>query len=120
MSILRSPRAAVVTGALMLVPLAMANAIVADRVEPFFSLVRPGPHPSAFEYVLLVVVLTMLPVGAFIAARPMVEGWLDGTRRVYALNVVVATFLLVIFFAVSAALGDEIYRCDVLRVPNCD
>jgi hypothetical protein len=109
------PRSAAVVGLLLTVPLALLNAIIGDRVEPFFSLIRPGLHTSPGEYVLLVAVLLLLPMGAVIAIRPMLE-----TRRLYLVNAAVAALLLVAFVAVSIGLGSDIYRCDVLRIPNCD
>ncbi len=62
------------------------NAIVANRIEPYFSLIRPGPHTSPREYVLLFVVVCLIPVGAFVAARPLLRKEADGTRRFYAMN----------------------------------
>lgn len=95
------------------------NAIVANRIEPYFSLIRPGPHTSAREYVLLFVVMFLILVGAFVAARPLLRK-ADGTRRFYAVNAVFAAFLCLAFVVLSGALGTEIYRCDVLKIPNCD
>ena len=45
---------------------------------------------------------------------------LGATRRVYWLNTIVSALMLVLFTALSVALGTEIYRCDVLGIPNCD
>jgi hypothetical protein len=91
-----------------------------QRIEPFFSFIRPGPHTSPFEYLLLFAVLGSLPVGAAIAARPLFERGADGKRRIYLLNVLLATFMLAAFVVLSVGLGAEIYRCDVLMIPNCD
>ena len=107
-------------GALTLAPLAALNAIVGDRIEPFFLLIRPGPHTGAAEYALLIAVLLLLPVGAFIAARPLAGRGPAGLRPIHALNGAVAVCLAIAFVAISFGLGDEIYRCDVLRLPACD
>lgn len=48
----RDPRIAVLLGGLCVLPFLAANAIVANKVEPLFSFIRPGPHTSAFEYAL--------------------------------------------------------------------
>jgi len=114
------PVAAAFTGGLFMVPFAAANAIVGNRIEPFFSFIRPGPHTSAFEYVLLAVILACLPVGAFIAARPMLKRGADGGWRVHLVNAVLALVMLALFVILSAGLGADIYRCDVLYIPNCD
>ena len=113
------PGAAALIGGLFMVPFAAANAIVGNRIEPFFSFIRPEGHTSAFEYVLLAVVLACLPVGAFVAAEPMLRRRTDG-RRVHLVNLAVALALLVLFVILSIGLGSDIYRCDVLQIPNCD
>ena len=113
------PTSAALTGALLTMPLLAANAIVANRVEPLFSWIRPGPHTSRFEYLLLFVVLACLPLGAFIAARPMFAGR-DGRRQFHVLNAFVAIVMLGVFAVVAVALGGDIYRCDIQQIANCD
>jgi hypothetical protein len=79
----RSPKAAALFGALLLLPFVAANAIVGYRLEPFSSFIRPGLNTSRFEYGLLAFVLGCMPVGAFIAARPLFDKRAHPTRRVY-------------------------------------
>lgn len=72
MSILVSgPGVAALLGALCVLPFVVANAIVANRIEPFFSFIRAGPHTSAVEVLVLAIVVARLPLGAFVAARPL-------------------------------------------------
>ena len=106
-------------GASLALPFLIVNAIVGNRVEPFFSMIRPGLHTSGFEYVLLTVLLLCLPAGAFIALRPILVGRQE-RRPIHLLNGVLATVMLVFFVAVCIGLGTDIYRCDVLLIPNCD
>lgn len=114
------PTAAAVRGSLLLLPFVIANTIVANRIEPFFSLIRPGAHSSPREYVLLAVVLLLIPLGALVAALPLLARDATGARRFHPLNAVLAGFLLAVFFALAAGLGAEIYRCDILGLTNCD
>lgn len=109
------PGVSAMYGMLCAIPLLVANAIVANRIEPFFTMIRPGPHTSAREYVLLVVVISLLAVGAFIAARPMFLN-----RRFYVANGFSTAILALAFVAIAVALGTEIYRCDILGISNCD
>ena len=109
------PTAAALLGALFVVPFLLLNAIVAARIEPFFSLLRPGLHTSPQEYVLLPVVLLLVPIGAFIALRPMLRH-----RRLYVVNSLLAILLLVGFAAIAYGLGMDIYRCEILQIPGCD
>lgn len=115
-----NPTLAAISGSLFLLPFLTANAIVGNRIEPFFSLIRPGIHTSPREYVLLAVVLLLIPMGAFLAARPMLYPGKGARLRFYAVNAVLAALLCAIFVFVVVGLGSEIYRCDVLGVPNCD
>jgi hypothetical protein len=46
MTITARPAFAAVAGSLFLLPFFAANAIVGNRIEPFFSLIRPGLHTS--------------------------------------------------------------------------
>jgi hypothetical protein len=114
----RRPNAAALLGALCVLPFVAANTIVSNRIEPFFSLIRPGEHTSAFEYALLVVVIGCIAAGAYIAGRPVFDS--GASPRIYATNGALAAFLLVVFVVLSSVLGSEIYRCDVLGIPNCD
>ncbi len=119
-TITTNPKSAALISLLSVVPLVALNKIVGDRIEPFFSFIRPGIHTSPIEYVLLPIVLFLLPVGAFIAIRPMLRKGADVKRKLYPVNCILATLLLILFVLISVALGSEIYRCDILQTPNCD
>lgn len=119
-SLRANPGMAALAGMSLLLPFALMNAIVANRVDPFFSWIRPGMHTSPQEYVLLSAVLLLLPAGAAIALRPLMAKGPDGTRRFHLLNALVAASLLLVFAALAAGLGSDIYACDILQVPNCD
>jgi hypothetical protein len=61
--------------------------MIGNRVEPFFSLIRPGSQASPLEIGLLAVVLLLLSVGAWIAVRPILRKRSDRKRIFYVLNV---------------------------------
>ena len=115
-----NPKSAALVGFLLILPFLFLNMVVARRMEPLFSLIRPGLHTSPHEYVLLAFVLLLIPVGAFIAIRPMLQRGSDGKRKFYLANGILAAILLLVFVLLSVGLGSEIYRCDVLQIPNCD
>ena len=119
-NIATNPRSAALVGLLFLAPFVLLNAIVGNRIEPFFSLIRPGLHTSPFEYILLVIVLLLIPVGSFIAIRPLFQRRAEGKRIFYLVNIILAALLLIAFIMISVGLGSDIYRCDVLQIPNCD
>ncbi len=115
-----NPKSAALMGFLFALPFVVMNTIVGSRIEPFYSLIRPDTHTSPFEYVLLAVILLLLPVGGFIAVRPMFQKGADGKRKFYPVNIILAAILVTGFVALSIGLGSDIYRCDVLHIPNCD
>jgi hypothetical protein len=114
------PTIAALVGGLCVLPFLAANAVVANRIEPFFSWIRPGPHTSGFEYVLLAVVLGFIGLGAFIAGRPLFDRLAPRRPPILVLNGGLSAILLVVFLTLSVTLGGEIYRCDVIGIPNCD
>ncbi len=114
-----APRAAL-TGAAFALPFLVLNAIVGARVEPFFSLLRPGVHTGPLEYPLLALVLLLLPVGATVALQPMLRPGVEGRRSHPVANVLVAGTLIAVFAMLTVVLGEEIYRCEVLGIQNCD
>jgi len=114
------PYLAALAGLAFIAPAFIANAIVANRIEPFFSMIRPGPHTSTGEYVLLAIVLLLLPIGAFVALRPTIAKGEDGRRRLLPLNILIALAMVSLFVLISKEMGTEVYRCDVLKVANCD
>ena len=119
MDVSTRPGLTALAGLLLAVPFLTANAIVGNRIEPFFSLIRPGLHTSGREYVLLAVTLALIGAGTVIAARPILRRSPDGRRHFYP-NAVISAALGIFFIALVVGLGSDIYRCDVLQIPNCD
>lgn len=116
----RRPTFAAGAGLLLAAPFLLLNAIVANRIQPFFSWIRPGVETSPQEYVLLFAAVLLLPAGAYVALRPMLRRDDRGQHRFHIVNSIAAMALLAFFVLLVSALGPEIYRCDVLHVPNCD
>lgn len=114
------PRLAALAGLSLLIPFLVANAVVANRIEPLFSLIRPGAHTSAREYAVLAIVLLLMPAGALWAMLPSMGRDEAGRRRFYVMNCAVAVVLAAIFTVIASALGSEIYACEYLQIPNCD
>jgi hypothetical protein len=115
-----NPIVSALMGASLTVPFLALNAIIGNRTEPFFSLIRPGTDTSALEHVLLAVVLLCLPAGAFVVVRPMRGAQRARHRSSYLVNGLLAALILAVFLWLSIGLGSDINRCDVLQIPNCD
>jgi hypothetical protein len=111
---------ALLVGLALAVPFLALNAVVATQLEPLFSLVRPGIHTGPLEYPLLAFTLLLVATGAVVALLPVLRKSADGSRRYPVLNILVAGLLAAGFLVIAIALGEEIYRCDVLAQPFCD
>lgn len=114
------PVPAALIGFLLFLPFVSLNLIVGNRIEPFFSLIRPAAHTSRFEYALLITAILLILAGALVAFLPMAQRGPDGRRKFYLVNGIVGALLIAVFVLIAVALGEEIYRCDVLQIPNCD
>jgi hypothetical protein len=109
-----SSHAAAFRGFLFSLPFIFTNFVVSLRIEPIYSFL--GSFPSVRNSSFLPLILLLLfPVGAFIAIKPMLR-----KKKFYMANTMVALFLIVVFVVLFAVLGQELYRCDVLQIPNCD
>lgn len=117
-SISPNPNKAALIGFLFALPFVITNFIVALRIEPFylflgsFSVIRNSP-------IFPLLLLLLFPVGAFVAMRPSLKK-VDGKRKFYLTNSIVAIVLIVVFILLFTALEEELYRCNVLQIPNCD
>lgn len=107
-------------GLSLLLPFIILNGIVSNRIEPFFSWIRPGLYTGHLEYIVLFGVILLIPLGVYIAIHPMLQRVEKGQQQYYLLNVLVAIALSLVFIFLVSALGPEIYRCDILHIPNCD
>jgi hypothetical protein len=113
-----SSKSSAFVGFLFSLPFVITNFIVALRVEPFYSFL--GAFSAVRNSTLFPLLLTLLfPVGAFIALQPVLKKT-NGKRTFYLINIVVASIMLIAFLFLFFALAGDAYRCDVLKIPNCD
>ena len=96
----------------------LLNAIVAERIESFFSVVRPGDHIGPIS---TSVDRAFAAAGGSSGRAVADMAW----RRRWSAGVLagehpLAALLITGFLVPAIALGIEIYRCDVLQIPNCD
>lgn len=118
LKIIRNPNLAVLTGFLFALPFVIINFIVALRVEPFYSFlgsfgfIRNSPYFPLF-------LLILLPVGAYASVSPMLKKE-NSKRKIYFINIATTVILLAVFILMFVALAEELYRCEILKIPNCD
>src|SRR5689334_18157926 len=101
------PNQAALVGILFALPFLILNGVISQRIEPLFTLIRPGKHTSPLEIVLLTIIILLFPTGAFISALPIYR-----KKKFYPINIFAALALLAIFFMLSTVLLSELYRCD--------
>lgn len=111
-----NPGHSALKGFLFAIPFLVLNFIVVLRLEPFYSFLGSFPVIRNSPFLPLILLL-LFPVGVFIAVKPVFNG---GKRRVYLVNLGVAVIMAVMFVILFGALGEEFYRCGILKIPNCD
>lgn len=113
-----NPKSAAIVGFLFSLPFIIANFIVSLRIEPFYSFLEI--FPDVRNSTVLPLLLTCLfPIGAFVAIKPMLKTS-NGKRKFYLLNTILALIMISLFIFVFFPLLEDTYRCDVLKIPNCD
>jgi hypothetical protein len=112
-------RLSALLGSLLVLPLGLLWSIVMLGVEPSALATGQG-DATALGLILALVALVLLFPALAVSVWPMVRAGTDGKRRIYAVNVVVAVAVLGVIALTWGALAEEIVRCEVMRVPNCD
>jgi hypothetical protein len=100
---------------LSMLPFLVLNTIVSQQIQPILRWIRPTGHTSLIELVLLGLSLMWAGYGAMRIIQPMrmASPW-SVVRMISGLG------LFALILMVTYAISDEIYRCDIIRVPNCD
>lgn len=100
---------------LSVLPFVVLNAIVSQQLQPMLGWIRPTGHTSLGELVLLGLSLLWAAYGAVHIFQPMrsASSW-SVVRMIGGLG------LLALVLVVTYGIGEEIYRCDIMRQPNCD
>lgn len=119
-----NPHFAALSAFLLTLPLLLLNTIANKQIEPLSTFFKVNTAGGFWDYPVghlsLIGALVLLPCGAIIALRPMGQRRSAGGRKVYPLNLLLALLLLALFCLISGAFLEEIYRCNILQVPNCD
>lgn len=120
-----APRSAAIAGFVMALPIGLLLLVAAFQLEPLGTWLRSvltvdGIQPSALGRVYMVGSLLLLPIAVVVAALPTLRRALGGRRHIYAVNVAVVAFVTLLIVLTWGALAEEVVRCDVMGIPNCD
>ena len=111
-----NPIKAAVIGLLSTAPFLTLNFLVSNQIEPILSILRPDGTTNILEQIVVLFLLLILPlIGAFITVFPMFAN-----KKLYLLNIIIAIILTVGPISISYGLAYDIYKCDILKIPNCD
>ncbi len=122
---MHEPRRAAIGGLALAAPMALLLAAVVLEFDPLTRLLQgilmgDGGQPNAFGRVYMLAGLVLLIPAFIVAVSPMLQGAADRRRHIYPANVAVMVVVGVLIVATWGALIDEVVRCDVLGIPNCD
>ena len=83
-------------------------------------LTADGDQPNALGLTVILGGLLLLPIAFVVALRPMMRTGPNRKRRAYAVNLLVCAVIAIPMAATLLGIGQEIYRCEIRGVPNCD
>jgi hypothetical protein len=120
-----SPNGAAVLALLLAAPIALlAIGIVFDirSIESALKsvLTSDGETPNVLGRIYMIAGLLALPVALLVSVWPMLRKGVDGKRRFYVLNAAAAVLVIALMTPTWGGLAKDIYRCDILQIPNCD
>lgn len=100
---------------LSILPFLVLNTIVSQQIQPVLGWMRPTGHTSLGELVLLGLSLLWAAYGAIRIIQPMrrASPW-SFVRMISGFG------LFALVLVVTYGIGEEIYRCDIMRQLNCD
>ncbi|MEY3989281.1 MAG: hypothetical protein RI985_362 [Chloroflexota bacterium] len=96
-------------------PFLVLNTIVSQQIQPILGWMRPTGHTSLNELVLLGMSLMWAGYGAMRIIQPI-----HVSAPWSIVRIIAGVGLFAIVLVLTYVIGEEIYRCDIIHVPNCD
>lgn len=104
-----------ILGIALSLPFLFANLLVAMQAELFLSILRPYGETTNYEQLLVLMLMALVGIGGLVSLWPILKD-----RRLYIINAVVGLALLAFALLAGYGLGYDFYKCDILKIPNCD
>jgi hypothetical protein len=89
-------------------------AVVRDLLAP------DGGRPNVLGLAVIVGALLLLPVAFVVTLLPMLQKGPNRKRQLYAVNLLLCAVISAPMAITLYGIGEEIYRCEVRGIPNCD
>ncbi len=102
-------------GVALAIPFLCANALVGLQAQLFLKLLRPFGETTNYEHLLVLILIALVGVGGIVSLFPIVN-----ERRFYVVNAIVGLAFLAFALFGGYGLGYDFYKCDILKIPNCD
>lgn len=120
-----TPAVSLVMGLLLVIPLILMNVMAGLDMPSFDWFFRDvftlgGFRTNPLGSLIILICILLLPLGAGILLMPTLQSGAAGKRRIYPVHLVLAILIFAGFVLFVGVLAEEIYRCDVLQIPNCD
>lgn len=96
-------------------PFFVANILVVTQVRFFLSLLRPLGQTTSYEQFIVLALIALVGVGGIVALLPMLRD-----KRLYIVNAIIGAALIGFAIFAGYGLSVDVYRCDILKIPNCD
>jgi hypothetical protein len=104
-----------IIGLWSIAPFLILNTIVSLPIQPLLNVIRPTGHTSLREIILLGMSMLWAGYGAMRIILPIRVSppW-------SIVRIVGGVSLFALVLMLTYVIGEEIYRCDIIREPNCD
>ncbi len=122
---MQRPFPAAIGGLALAAPIGLLLVAVLTGIEPLEAglkaiLMGPNDQPNTLGRAYMLAGLVLLIPAFVVAAWPMLRRGADGRRHVHVANLAAMAVIGVLIVATWGGLAQEVVRCDVMGIPNCD
>jgi hypothetical protein len=115
-----SARTSVLLSLALALPMAMLVSVIVFELRPLEAVLKSvltddGARPNPAGFVFMGGGLLALPVALAISLWPVVQH-----RNLRLLNLVIAALIVWLMIPTWGGVLQDVYRCDILRIPHCD
>lgn len=98
--------------------LAMPSVI---NIQLFQNYIATEGVPTLFGRILMFIgIFLFLPAGLIFNALPLLKKGSNGKRNLPSVNLVFVVVFLIPIFVIAWGFTAEVYKCEILEIPNCD
>lgn len=108
-------RHSLLCGIAFAIPFFFANLLVAMHAQFFLSFLRPWGDGMNYEHLFVLILIALVGVGGVVAVLPIMR-----ERRLYIVNAIVGVAFVAFALFGGYGLGYDFYKCDIIKIPNCD